>query len=95
VVKAAWAEGLADQQEGLAVETTHHLAGLQHLAHLKQEDSVPQPAVLVQHQRPPQVGLAEAALEAHLQQQHPQGQQEDLDRVLIAGQEQHPQLRQR
>ena len=64
--------------------SVHQQAGLQHLAHLRQEDSVPQAVVLgqqhLQHQQQQgsvvrhwegtaQVALAEAALEAHLQQQ--------------------------
>ena len=52
-------------------EPTHHQAGLQHLAHRRQEDSA-HPVVLV-HQRQ-QVALAEAGLEAHLQQQLTQRQ---------------------
>jgi hypothetical protein len=50
-------------------------AGHQHLAHLRQVASALPAVVLVQHQHQPQVGLAEAGLEAHLQQlAHPHSQ---------------------
>lgn len=48
-------------------ERNYHQAGLQHLAHLRQEVSALPAVVLTQHQHQPQVALAEAGLEAHLQ----------------------------
>jgi hypothetical protein len=56
-------------------DSVHRQAGLQHLALRQQEASARPVVVLVQHQRLPQVALAEAALEAHLQQQQQQHQQ--------------------
>jgi hypothetical protein len=52
-------------------------AGRQHLAHLQQEASALPAQVLVQHHLAgtPQVALAEAGLEAHLQRQYKAGEQ--------------------
>jgi hypothetical protein len=58
-------------EEQAMADSVHQQAGLQHLAHLRQEDSVPQAVLVHQHQH--QVALAEAGLEAHLQ--HLQSQQ--------------------
>ena len=62
-------------------EHNYHQAGLQHLAHLRQD--------LVQHQgdsalrHQPQVALAEAGLEAHLQQQQALVAIQDLERQRL------------
>jgi hypothetical protein len=61
-----WAAALEEHQ---VADSVHQQAGLQHLAHLRQEDSVPRAVVLGQQHLQHQVALAEAALEAHLQQQ--------------------------
>jgi hypothetical protein len=83
---AVWAEDLAVQQEDLAVETTHHLAGLQHLAHLRQEDSEHQPQPQVQ-QRFRQALVEIQALEA--QRLDPQDHQ--LLQDLVENQDLHQQ----
>jgi hypothetical protein len=75
------ADKVADLEEQ-AMADLDQRAAAQHLAHLKQEDSEHRPVALVHqhqhqalvHQRQQQVALAEAGLEAHLQQRQDSGQ---------------------
>ena len=66
-------------------EQQYHQATLQHLAHLRQASVQHQGASVLQHQ--PQVALAEAGLEAHLQRQQQAAlvAVQDLERQRLQG----------
>ena len=65
----------------MAEQQPQHQASLQHLAHLHQDLVARQGASVLQHQ--PQVALAEAGLEAHLQQQAALVTVQDLERQRL------------